>query len=127
MHDEAAAHYIDMMDHTALGHFFLLKEFGVRPTVGWQIDPFGHSQIQVTALGAELGFKGLYFGRIDYQDMAYRQSTKQCEFVWEVGQEQVFTGLTGSYKVLLGRGLCGAILSLSRDRPWWCASPPLSF
>jgi lysosomal alpha-mannosidase len=27
----------------ALGHEFLKKEFGVIPTVGWHIDPFGHS------------------------------------------------------------------------------------
>ncbi len=25
------------------GHQYLLKNFGVQPRVGWQIDPFGHS------------------------------------------------------------------------------------
>ena len=30
MHDEAATHYLDMMDQTQLGHEFLLKEFGMQ-------------------------------------------------------------------------------------------------
>ena len=42
-HDEAATHYVDMIDQTTLGHAFLAREFGVAPTIGWQIDPFGHS------------------------------------------------------------------------------------
>ena len=46
MHDEAAAHYVDMVDQTTLGHRFLKQEFGVSPTVGWQLDPFGHSATQ---------------------------------------------------------------------------------
>ena len=43
MHDEASCHYLSMIDQTALGHKFLLHEFGVVPRIGWQIDPFGHS------------------------------------------------------------------------------------
>jgi hypothetical protein len=37
MHDEAAAHYISMIDQTSTGHRFLMQEFGVTPRVGWQI------------------------------------------------------------------------------------------
>ena len=54
MHDEAATHYIDMVDQTTLGHRFLKKEFGVTPRIGWQIDPFGHSAVQAYLLGAEV-------------------------------------------------------------------------
>ena len=36
-HDEAAAHYVDMIDQTTLGHRFLMSEFGAVPKVGWQI------------------------------------------------------------------------------------------
>lgn len=54
MHDEAATHYIDMVDQTALGHRFLKEEFGVTPRIGWQIDPFGHSAVQAYLLGAEV-------------------------------------------------------------------------
>ncbi|CAK9068292.1 Probable alpha-mannosidase At5g13980, partial [Durusdinium trenchii] len=67
MHDEAAPHYIDMIDQTTLGHKFLMDEFGVAPRTGWQLDPFGHSATQAALLSAEVGFQGLFFGRIDYQ------------------------------------------------------------
>lgn len=59
MHDEAVPHYIDMIDQTTLGHWFIKKEFGVTPRIGWQIDPFGHSAVQAYLLGAEVSFKWL--------------------------------------------------------------------
>jgi alpha-mannosidase len=39
MHDEAATHYVDMIDQTTLGHRFIVDEFGTEhvPTIGWQI------------------------------------------------------------------------------------------
>jgi hypothetical protein len=46
-----------------------MKEFQYKPTIGWQIDPFGHAQTQAGLMSAEAGFKGLFFGRIDYQDL----------------------------------------------------------
>ena len=33
MHDEATAHYVDMVDQTTYGHRFLKEEFGVVPQV----------------------------------------------------------------------------------------------
>jgi hypothetical protein len=102
MHDEAAAHYIDMIDQTTLGHKFLMDEFQVLPKIGWQIDPFGHSATQAALLSAEVGFQGLFFGRIDYQDRELRINQSACEFIWRASEalgvnSQVFTGLTGEY------------------------------
>lgn len=37
---------VGMIDQTTLGHSFLKNEFNVTPSVGWQIDPFGHSSTQ---------------------------------------------------------------------------------
>ena len=54
MHDEAAPHYIDMIDQTTLGHRFVKQVFNVTPRIGWQIDPFGHSAVQAYLLGAEV-------------------------------------------------------------------------
>ena len=62
MHDEAATHYVDMVDQTTLGHRLLLEQFGTIPTIGWQLDPFGHSATQAALLSAEAGFDGLFFG-----------------------------------------------------------------
>ncbi|KAF0896347.1 hypothetical protein E2562_021882 [Oryza meyeriana var. granulata] len=82
MHDEAAVHYIDMIDQTTLGHRFIKEEFGQTPRIGWQIDPFGHSAVQAYLLGAEVGFDAFYFFRIDYQDRDTRKGTKELEVVW---------------------------------------------
>eukprot|EP00897_Mesotaenium_endlicherianum_P007935 jgi/Mesen1/716/ME000109S_10932 len=54
MHDEATTHYVDMIDQTALGHRYIRRQFGQRPRVAWQIDPFGHSAVQAYLLGAEV-------------------------------------------------------------------------
>jgi len=54
MHDEAAVHYIDMIDQTTLGHRLIKKQFNKTPRAGWQIDPFGHSAVQAYLLGAEV-------------------------------------------------------------------------
>ncbi|KAG0483110.1 hypothetical protein HPP92_011194 [Vanilla planifolia] len=82
MHDEAAPHYIDMIDQTTMGHLFIKQEFGQTPRIGWQIDPFGHSAVQAYLLSAEVGFDALYFGRIDYQDREERKLLKNLEIIW---------------------------------------------
>ncbi|PON50481.1 Glucan biosynthesis, periplasmic [Trema orientale] len=97
MHDEAATHYIDMIDQTTLGHRFIKEEFNVTPRIGWQIDPFGHSAVQAYLLGAEVGFDSFFYGRIDYQDRAKRKNEKSLEVVWRGSKSlgsssQIFAG-----------------------------------
>ncbi|KAI3502829.1 hypothetical protein L1887_31172 [Cichorium endivia] len=96
MHDEAATHYIDMIDQTTLGHALIKSNFNVTPRAGWQIDPFGHSAVQAYLLGAELGFDSLHFARIDYQDRAKRKVDKSLEVIWRGSKtfgesSQIFT------------------------------------
>ena len=67
MHDEACTHYDDMMNNMMIGHEFLLKEFDYIPTIGWHIDPFGHSNAN-GRLFADMGFDTFIFGRLDYED-----------------------------------------------------------
>ena len=55
MHDEATPYYTDMIDQTTLGHRFLAEELDVVPRIGWQIDPFGHSAVQVCQRGELVG------------------------------------------------------------------------
>jgi alpha-mannosidase len=117
MKDDA---HMGMIDQTTLGHRFLLNELGVVPTVGWQLDPFGHSATQASLLTSRAGFDALYFGRIDYQDLALRQETSECEGVWEASSNlehsEIFWGLTGSYQELRCPGrLC---LTFCNDEPW---------
>ena len=54
-HDEAAAHYVAMIDQTTRGHQFLQDVFNYTPTVGWQarcldIDLFTHDHDKCFAL-----------------------------------------------------------------------------
>ena len=64
-----------------LGHEFLLREIGVRPTIGWHLDPFGHSSAQ-PYLFSEMGFEAWFFARMQYQDQDYRTKHQELEFMW---------------------------------------------
>ena len=104
MHDEACTHYVSMIENTAFGHRFLKEEFDYVPTVGWQIDPFGHSATQASLLSAEVGFDALYFARIDWQEAELRTRERSMEMMWEASPSlgpdaAVFTGafLDGGY------------------------------
>jgi len=55
--------------------------FNFIPTIGWHIDPFGHSAAQA-AMFAQMGFKAFFFARIDYQDRNKRLSEHGMEMVW---------------------------------------------
>lgn len=84
MDDEATTHYNAIIDEHSLGLEFLRQNFGDcgRPRVAWQIDPFGHSREQASMF-AHMGYDGLFFGRVDYQDKFNRAITKSMEMVWQ--------------------------------------------
>jgi alpha-mannosidase len=65
MHDEACVYYEDMLNNMMKGHDFLLKEFGIKPRIGWHIDPFGHSNAN-QRLFAEMGFDAFFLARLDF-------------------------------------------------------------
>lgn len=83
MNDEAAAHYISIIDQMTLGHRFLRGTFGrcAIPRVAWQIDPFGHSREQAS-LFAQMDFDGLFFGRLDWQEKKAREKNLSMESLW---------------------------------------------
>ena len=71
MHDESVTHYEDMINNMMIGHEYLLKEFGVKPTIGWHLDPFGHSSAN-PRLFADMGFDAWFFARLDTADNEQR-------------------------------------------------------
>jgi len=81
MHDEACTHYEDQINNMHIGHQFLLKEVGVKPRIGWHIDPFGHSNANAR-LFAEMGFDALIFARGDFQDYQKRLNESSLEWLW---------------------------------------------
>lgn len=85
MNDEAVSHYSAIIDQMTLGHKNLNRLFGQCggiPKIGWQIDPFGHSR-EYASLLSQMGFDGLFLGRIDFQDKIFRQNMQSMEFVWK--------------------------------------------
>ena len=81
MSDEAAANYEDIINEMTLGAKFIYDEFGVRPTVAWSIDPFGHSK-EVEAMYAAMGFDAFGINRVHYADKEQRTKNQKLEFVW---------------------------------------------
>ena len=81
MEDEACVTADVIIEQMSEGNDWVFREFGVRPTIGWQIDPFGHASAQAT-LFAKMGFNAFFFGRLDYQDYSNRTAHKNLEFIW---------------------------------------------
>jgi hypothetical protein len=88
MHDEACTHHDDMMNNMMIGHEWLEREFGIRPRVGWHIDPFGHSNAN-PRLFAEMGFDAWFFARIDYEDKEIRMANQSMQWVWKPFSESL--------------------------------------
>ena len=80
MTDEAGAYYEDIINEMTLGHKYIFDQFGVRPTVAWHVDPFGHSN-QVMSLYADMGFDTFTLDRIHYDDDKYRKEHQKMEFI----------------------------------------------
>jgi len=102
MPDEACTTYGGIIDQMTLGHQFLLNTFGVRPTKGWQIDPFGASSV-TPVLEKLAGFDAHLIDRITDKDTY--QNSQRLEFMWQgvpaLGTKgQIFTEIMG------GGGYC---------------------
>ncbi|XP_013877498.1 lysosomal alpha-mannosidase [Austrofundulus limnaeus] len=100
MSDEATTHYSAVIDQMTLGLRFLNETFGVcgRPRVAWHIDPFGHAR-EHASMFAQMGYDGLFFGRVDYQDRGRRMAEKEQELLWRASESltppmaDLFTGI----------------------------------
>mmetsp|Transcript_29548 Transcript_29548/g.45022 ORF Transcript_29548/g.45022 Transcript_29548/m.45022 type:complete len:181 (-) Transcript_29548:2541-3083(-) len=64
MHDEACPSYDDMINNMMFGQQWALTNLGAKPRIGWQIDPFGHSNANIR-LFADMGFDAWFFARMD--------------------------------------------------------------
>jgi alpha-mannosidase len=71
-----------------MGHSFIEKAFGVVPKIGWQIDPFGHSNANAR-LFAEMGLDAVFFARLDQQEKDKRLEEKTMEWIWRPFWESI--------------------------------------
>ncbi|KAL7642128.1 UNVERIFIED_CONTAM: hypothetical protein RMT77_006688 [Armadillidium vulgare] len=84
MNDEAAAHYSAIIDQMTIGLAKLNETFGAAafPRIGWQIDPFGHSN-EMGSIFAQMGMDAVFFGRLDHEDKVLRRTRKEMEMIWK--------------------------------------------
>ena len=80
-HDESLPTVSAILDSMAEGHAWLNETFGVRPSVGWQIDVFGHSAASAALLG-RMGFSALVINRINYRLKRRWIGERHLEFDW---------------------------------------------
>lgn len=58
-----------------------LKELGVTPKVGWQIDVFGLSASNARMM-ADSGIKAIFMNRVDVHEREIRRHNLDLEFIW---------------------------------------------
>ncbi len=91
--DEATPYYEDIMENFKIGNRWLYQEFGIIPTIGWQVDSFGTSATHAILL-AQTGYEAIFFSRLDYLDRNYRRGNQTLEFIWKPpspNNESIFT------------------------------------
>ena len=80
--DEANPTAEAVINQVSEGHDYLEKLFGIRPHIGWQIDPFGHSSL-TPSLWSLMGYDAMVINRINYLTKKQYKQTKSMEFVWQ--------------------------------------------
>jgi lysosomal alpha-mannosidase len=83
MNDEACTTAAGIVRQLSRGHRYLNETFGVRPTYGYQIDPFGHSFVMPLVLD-RLGMRGLILNRIHWREKRERKNQRTMEFHWRL-------------------------------------------
>ena len=81
-HDEANPSPEAIVAQLTEGHEYLATLFGVKPRVGWSIDPFGASAASA-AIAATAGYDALVINRVDFNVKDALKARAAMEFVWE--------------------------------------------
>lgn len=82
MHDEAVTSLRGILNQMTEGLMFLNATLGVRPTVGWHIDPFGHSSF-TPELFSLLTYDAFVLNRIPDPIKQEMKKNKELEFHWK--------------------------------------------
>ena len=82
MHDEAVTSLRGILNQMTEGLFFLNGTLGVRPRVGWHIDPFGHSSF-TPELFSLLAYDAFVLNRIPDPVKQEMKKNKGLEFRWQ--------------------------------------------
>eukprot|EP01119_Soliformovum_irregulare_P017333 TRINITY_DN5131_c0_g1_i1.p1 TRINITY_DN5131_c0_g1~~TRINITY_DN5131_c0_g1_i1.p1 ORF type:complete len:1043 (-),score=336.35 TRINITY_DN5131_c0_g1_i1:28-3156(-) len=85
--DEANTDYHAVINEIIEGHQWLNSTLGVRPRVGWSIDPFGHSPVIPWAL-SQMGLEATVINRIHQNTKAQWKDKRELEFIWRQNFDQ---------------------------------------
>ncbi|XP_038219796.1 lysosomal alpha-mannosidase-like [Zerene cesonia] len=81
--DEATAHYMQLIDQYTWGLRKINDTLGPcgKPKAAWQIDTYGHTK-EHTSLLAQMGYDGLFIGRVDHKEREAMIEEDRMEFMW---------------------------------------------
>ena len=85
MNDESLTDYKNAIIQIQTGLDWILSTFGVRPKIGWQIDPFGNSPVTPSILSI-LGYEGIVLSRIGTTNDYDLEHSENSEFIWKGAQ-----------------------------------------
>ena len=88
MNDEAIPSYKQALIQMRLGLDMMNHTFGKRPTIGWQIDPFGHSAVTVSNFH-KLGYDAFIGDRMSSEIKAKLQNNDGLQFYFEGHQVSI--------------------------------------
>ncbi|XP_064076019.1 lysosomal alpha-mannosidase-like [Vanessa tameamea] len=81
--DEATIDYLQLLDQYTWGLRKLNDTLGPcgKPKAAWQIDTYGHTR-EHASLVAEMGFDGLFIGRVEHKERETMLEEDRMEFIW---------------------------------------------
>ncbi|XP_052749154.1 lysosomal alpha-mannosidase-like [Galleria mellonella] len=81
--DEATVDYLQIIDQYTWGLRKLNDTLGIcgKPKAAWQIDTYGHTREQASLL-AQMGYDGLFIGRVDHKERDAMIEEDRLEFMW---------------------------------------------
>ncbi|XP_068622155.1 lysosomal alpha-mannosidase-like [Battus philenor] len=81
--DEATTDYLQIIDQYTWGLRKLNDTLGPcgKPKAAWQVDTYGHTREQASLL-AQMGYDGLFIGRVDHKERESMIEEDRMEFMW---------------------------------------------
>lgn len=86
MTDEASPHLNEIIHSMTEGNIWLMDNLGVKPRIGWAIDPFGHSS-SIPYLASLLELDAIVINRVHKETKEEFRRDKNLEFVWRQNWE----------------------------------------
>ncbi|CAH0712856.1 unnamed protein product, partial [Brenthis ino] len=82
--DEATVDYLQLLDQYTWGLRKLNDTLGPcgTPKAAWQVDTYGHTK-EHSSLLAQMGFDGLFIGRVDHKEREAMLEEDRMEFMWK--------------------------------------------